>query len=616
MRNANTVIGLPRLFLSYSRKDMDFALALHDELKAANYEVLIDRSDIAAGEEWQARLAQLIKDADTVVFCLSPHSASSKVCAWEADEAERLGKRILPIVAQRVADADVPPPIAKFNFIFFDGKPRDEALGQLKSALETDLPWLRQHTRLGDLALQWNAKPGNAGVLRSKALEEAELWIASQPRNAALATELQRDFIAASRKAASSRQRNWISGAAAVVLLSLGLAGWSEINRREAVKQTAIAETQTKVAEEQKAQAIEERDRADKTLTVVTKTVTSLVIDLALQESKVPGVPKEAITSTLDASIHLIQSLADSGQSSPELKRVLASAFGQSALALLDLGKNEKAIETAGKALKIDLELLLEDSTNAPLMTAVAADLDLVGKSQEANGNSKEALLNYNFELEVRQRLANQNSIDEKLQRDLFVIYQKIGRLEKSQKNFEVALVQYKSSLVIAEKLAAQDPKNLKWQRDVSISYDNVGSILEAQGDLSGALKSYQASLAIVENLVAQDPGNATWQRDFLIGYKDIGDILLEQENKVGAVINYQAGLAIAENLAASDTENPERQRDLVVGYWKLAHAGSDPRVNYQRALTKLNEMKAKGILAASDEKLIALMERQIAELK
>jgi hypothetical protein len=40
----------------------------------------------------------LIRDADTIVFVLSPSSAGSPVCAWEAKEAASLGKRIIPVL--------------------------------------------------------------------------------------------------------------------------------------------------------------------------------------------------------------------------------------------------------------------------------------------------------------------------------------------------------------------------------------------------------------------------------------------------------------------------------------------------------------------------------------
>jgi TIR domain len=88
--------GKLRVFISYSRDDLHFANQLEAALNAYGFECFIDREGISVGEDWKQRLGNLIRDADTVAFVLSPSSASSKVCAWEVDEATRLGKRIIP----------------------------------------------------------------------------------------------------------------------------------------------------------------------------------------------------------------------------------------------------------------------------------------------------------------------------------------------------------------------------------------------------------------------------------------------------------------------------------------------------------------------------------------
>ena len=41
-------------------------------LELAGYEPYLDRHDIAAAEDWEVRLGDLIQSADTIVFILSP----------------------------------------------------------------------------------------------------------------------------------------------------------------------------------------------------------------------------------------------------------------------------------------------------------------------------------------------------------------------------------------------------------------------------------------------------------------------------------------------------------------------------------------------------------------
>src|SRR5271157_2537618 len=99
----------PRIFISYARTDSS---ALAEELAAglevAGFEPYLDRHDIAAAEDWEARLGGLIQSADTVVFILSPAAVKSERCAWEAERAAELSKRLIPIEGKPVPEAEVP----------------------------------------------------------------------------------------------------------------------------------------------------------------------------------------------------------------------------------------------------------------------------------------------------------------------------------------------------------------------------------------------------------------------------------------------------------------------------------------------------------------------------
>jgi hypothetical protein len=111
--------GKLRVFISYSRDDLDFADQLHAALRICSFDTSIDRHAIAGGEEWKQRLGNLIREADTVVFVLSSSSAGSTICAWEVQEAERLGKRIIPVVCHALENADAPQRLRDRNYIFF-----------------------------------------------------------------------------------------------------------------------------------------------------------------------------------------------------------------------------------------------------------------------------------------------------------------------------------------------------------------------------------------------------------------------------------------------------------------------------------------------------------------
>ena len=195
-----------KVFVSYSRKDSAFAQLLVGALAERGFDAFLDKTDIAPGEPWKERLAGLIAAADTIVFAVSPDSVGSTICAWELEESARLGKRIIPVVARRIADADAPPALGRLNWVFCaEGDDKDAALAALDTALHTDLPWVREHTRLGDLARHWDEEGRSKGAcLRGADLEAAERWLDRRPADANAPTDLHQDFIRASRRAATA----------------------------------------------------------------------------------------------------------------------------------------------------------------------------------------------------------------------------------------------------------------------------------------------------------------------------------------------------------------------------------------------------------------------------
>src|SRR6202022_3858997 len=129
-----------KVFISYSRKDIEFADRLDAALKAHGFEPLIDRTDIYAFEEWWKRVEDLIARADTIVFVLSPDALRpGSVALKEVVFASSLNKRFAPIVFRPVEDKSVPTELAKLNFIFFDDAARfEQSADQLAEALNTD----------------------------------------------------------------------------------------------------------------------------------------------------------------------------------------------------------------------------------------------------------------------------------------------------------------------------------------------------------------------------------------------------------------------------------------------------------------------------------------------
>jgi hypothetical protein len=193
------------LFLSYSRDDLQFATQLSFSLRAFGHKVSIDHSDLHGGEAWRSRLRQLIIETDTVVFVLSPSSAASEVCRWEVDQAVGLAKRIIPVVCRALGRSEPHPALRELNYIFFYPEPASpdsgfgKGLATLVDALSQDIEWLRDHTRLTEMAVHWD-RTGRSGdlLLRGSELGAFRDWRARRPASAPPLTGLQQSFIDAS----------------------------------------------------------------------------------------------------------------------------------------------------------------------------------------------------------------------------------------------------------------------------------------------------------------------------------------------------------------------------------------------------------------------------------
>jgi formylglycine-generating enzyme required for sulfatase activity len=213
-----------KVFISYSRKDSsDFADELVAGLELAGFAPFIDRHDIAAGEDWEARLGGLIEDADTVVYVISPEAVKSERCIWEIDKTLALSKRLIPVIFKPVPEIDIPKTLGRFQRVRFDeGLGITHPLTQLAEALRQDLDWIREHTRLADLAARWQARGRRSSfLLRGDDLNAARLWAGKRKSEAPEITEVQNAFLNASI-VAHRRQllvQRLLSALAAVIVL-------------------------------------------------------------------------------------------------------------------------------------------------------------------------------------------------------------------------------------------------------------------------------------------------------------------------------------------------------------------------------------------------------------
>ena len=66
-----------RTFISYSRKDKDFALELAKNLRATGFDIWLDLLDIPTGARWDDEVEAALKDCGAFLVIITPASSAS-----------------------------------------------------------------------------------------------------------------------------------------------------------------------------------------------------------------------------------------------------------------------------------------------------------------------------------------------------------------------------------------------------------------------------------------------------------------------------------------------------------------------------------------------------------
>lgn len=249
------------VFISYSRKDIAFARLLHKALKDSELETWIDWQDIPPSTDWLAEVYEAIEQADSFVFIISPSAVESEICEKEIAHAARNNKRLIPIVIDEINPQVVPSPLAQLNWIFF----KEEeiafrvAVEDLIAAIHVDQIWVKEHTRLQTRALEWERKDKEGGsLLWGRDLSEAEEWLSRSAEKDPRPTALQTQYILASRRHATRRQRITMGAVLVGLIAAIGLGTVAWTQRNVAVREGSQRATAQAIAEAAESTALSE----------------------------------------------------------------------------------------------------------------------------------------------------------------------------------------------------------------------------------------------------------------------------------------------------------------------------------------------------------------------
>jgi hypothetical protein len=107
---------MQKIFVSYSRKDSEFARKLAGDLEKAGYDVWWDITDLRGGDDWIRRIPAAIEESQFFIVVLSPNSILSEWVEKEYTQALSLRKKIIPIMLSPIS---VPFALNTINYTNF-----------------------------------------------------------------------------------------------------------------------------------------------------------------------------------------------------------------------------------------------------------------------------------------------------------------------------------------------------------------------------------------------------------------------------------------------------------------------------------------------------------------
>ena len=94
---------MAKVFVSHASEDLGFADEIHGWLVDDDHEVFLDRDlrdGIGVGEDWEQRLYERLRWADSVVCVVTSAYVASQWCTAEVAIARSRGSRLLPVLAE------------------------------------------------------------------------------------------------------------------------------------------------------------------------------------------------------------------------------------------------------------------------------------------------------------------------------------------------------------------------------------------------------------------------------------------------------------------------------------------------------------------------------------
>lgn len=134
----------PRIFISYSHKNTDFATKLTKDLEREGYDIWLDQTDIKGGSRWDDEIVKGLNASQAFVILLSKSSAVSQNVKDEIGYAIDQNMHIIPLLIEA---CEVPFRLRRNQYIDFTMLRYGEGLKAVLENLSTAFPGAELHPK-------------------------------------------------------------------------------------------------------------------------------------------------------------------------------------------------------------------------------------------------------------------------------------------------------------------------------------------------------------------------------------------------------------------------------------------------------------------------------------
>jgi WD40 repeat protein len=271
------------VFISYSRKDKDFAEKLYALFKQDHLNPWIDWENIPVAVDWWQEIEEGIEASHTFVFIVSPSSIISPYCQAEIAHAIKHGKRLISIALQSITKElwqetfskdelvrfrknypvvrkqrniarsssnnlvtlrDIGNNLKRYQWYYVQSEDSFNTLQSLPNAIRNVPEHIKTHTRLLLRAIEWESsgykedfllrksdlKAAKQWLTKTKLLKSDSSWFQQQENNSAShLVPLQEQYIQASDKVESAQRGSRILLSLLTSIVIVGLSGFNLI---------------------------------------------------------------------------------------------------------------------------------------------------------------------------------------------------------------------------------------------------------------------------------------------------------------------------------------------------------------------------------------------------